>query len=274
MARYRFALRPRWILSHVLIVLLVVTMVNLGFWQLRRLHEKQSHNAAVARNEAVAVAPIESILKPDDSTSQGGRLAFRRTTATGTYDTANEVIVRARSLNERPGVWVASPLRLPDGTGVIVVRGFLPSQGTLQAVPAPAEPPSGTVTVQGLVQETQTRGLIGPTDPEGVRLTDIARVDVERLQQQVPYHLYPVWVQLTSSSPAQAGTEPELLPPPVLDEGPHFSYAVQWFIFSTIAVIGYPLILRRSARNRELEADDDTDVDDESESELVGDPRR
>jgi cytochrome oxidase assembly protein ShyY1 len=255
----------------VLIVLIVVTMVNLGFWQLRRLHEKKSYNAGIERNEAVPAAPIGSILKPDDPTSRGSDLAFRRVSATGSYDTANEVIVRARSFNERPGVWVASPLRLPDGNGVIVVRGFLPSQGTLQAVPADAEPSSGQVTVDGLVQETQTRGLIGPTDPSGVRLSDIARVDVERLQQQVPYHLYPVWLQLTSSSPAQAGSEPEVLPPPTLDEGPHFSYAVQWFIFSTIAVIGYPLILRRAARNRELAADDDTDDEDETESELVGD---
>lgn len=267
MARYRFALRPRWILSHVLIVLLVVTMVNLGFWQLRRLHEKQAHNAVVERNEAVPVANIESLLQPGDPTSRGSELAFRRVSAAGTYDTGNEVIVRARSLNERPGVWVASPLRLADGNGVIVVRGFLPTQGTLQAVPADAEPPRGPVTVQGLVQETQTRGLIGPTDPGGVRLTDVARVDVERLQQQVPYHLYPVWLQLTSSSPAQAGSEPEVLPPPTLDEGPHFSYAVQWFIFSTIAVIGYPLILRRSARNRELAEDDDDDTGSESDSE-------
>jgi len=264
MARYRFALRPRWILSHVLILLLVVTMVNLGFWQLRRLHEKQSYNAGVERNEAVPAADIGAVLKPDDPTSRGSDLAFRRVSATGTYDTSNEVIVRARSSNSRPGVWVASPLRLANGDGVIVIRGFLPSQGTLDAVPAGAEPPSGPVKIEGLVQETQTKGLFGPTDPGGVRLTDIARVDVERLQQQVPYRLYPVWVQLTSSSPAQAGGEPEILPPPVLDEGPHFSYAVQWFIFSTIAVIGYPLILRRSARNRELAEDDDADDDDES----------
>ena len=267
MARYRFALRPKWILSHVLVLLLIVVMINLGFWQLRRLDEKKTHNAAVRRNEAVAVAPIETILQPSDPTSRGSELAFRRVTATGTYDTSNEVIVRARSSNSRPGVWVATPLRLPTGDGVIVVRGFLPTQGTPDAVPSGAEPPSGPVSVEGLVQETQTKGLFGPTDPGGVRLSDIARVDVERLQQQVPYHLYPVWLQLTSSSPAQVGGEPEVLPPPTLDEGPHFSYAIQWFIFSTIAAVGYPLILRRSARNRELAEGDD--VDGETESVLL-----
>ena len=240
----------------MLVVLLVIVMINLGFWQLRRLDEKRTHNSGVRRNEAVAVAPIDRVVQPNDPTSRGSEVAYRRVSVTGSYDTGNEVIVRARSLNERPGVWVATPVRLADGTGVVVVRGFLPTQGTLEAVPSDAEPPSGPVTVEGLVQETQTRGVLGPTDPGGVRLTDIARVDVERLQQQIPYHLYPVWVQLTSSNPAQSGGEPEILPPPTLDEGPHLSYAVQWFIFSTIAVVGYPLILRRSARNRERAADD------------------
>lgn len=260
MARYRFALRPKWILSHVLVLVLVVVMINLGFWQLRRLDEKKAYNASVRANESLAVAPIDSLSHPNDPSSRGKDLAFRRVTVTGTYDTTNEVIIRARSLNERPGVWVATPLRLANGDAVLVVRGFLPTQGTPDAVPADAEPPTGQVAVEGLVQETQTRGTFGPTDPEG-RLINMARVDVARLQKQVPYPLYPVYVQLKSSQPEQAGAEPELLPEPVLDEGPHLSYAVQWFIFSTIAIVGYPLILRRSARNRGL-LESDGGVDD------------
>ena len=38
-------------------------------------------------------------------------------------------------------------------------------------------------------------------------------------------------------------------PRPPLDEGPHRSYAWQWAIFSVIAVVGYPLALRRRARS-------------------------
>jgi cytochrome oxidase assembly protein ShyY1 len=267
--RYRFVLRPRWIASHVLVLVLIVVMVNLGFWQLRRLDEKKTNNAAVRANEALAIAPVDSMVRPDDPTSRGKDLAFRRVTVTGTYDTRNEVIVRARSLNERPGVWVATPVRLASGDAVVVVRGFLPTQGTPDKVPAEAEPPTGQVTIEGLLQETQTRGLFGPTDPDGP-LINIARVDVERLQQQVPYRLYPAYVQLKSSNPAQPGTEPEVLPEPALDEGPHLGYAVQWFIFSTIAMIGYPLIIRRSARNRD--DDDGTTLDDVPERLHAGVP--
>jgi surfeit locus 1 family protein len=235
----------------VLVLLLVVVMINLGFWQLRRLDERKAYNRSVRVNESQPVAPLDEVIQPNDPSSRGGDLAFRRVTVTGTYDTANEVIIRARTLNDRPGVWVATPLRLSSGDAVVVLRGFLPTQGTPDKVPADAEPPATTVTVDGLLQGTQTKGTFGATDPSTGHLTTLARVDVERLQQQVPYNLYPAYLQLQRSDPAQSGPEPEVLPEPVLDEGPHLSYAIQWFIFSTIAVIGYPLILRRSARNRE-----------------------
>jgi hypothetical protein len=38
--------------------------------------------------------------------------------------------------------------------------------------------------------------------------------------------------------------------PPVLDDGPHLNYAGQWFIFATLTCIVYPLLVRRTARQR------------------------
>ena len=260
MSSYRFALRPKWILSHVLIVLLVVVMVNLGFWQLRRLHEKQAANRAVVANTARPEVAVGDILRPGDDFAAGSASAFRRVTATGVYDVTNEVVVRARSLNEHPGVWVLTPLRLPDGTALIVNRGFLPTAGTPDAVPADAEPPAGTVTVHGLVQATETHGTFGATDPADGRLFDLARADIARIAKQTGYPLFPAYLQLKASEPTQAGSFPTPLPDPTLDEGPHLSYAIQWFLFSTIAVVGYPLILRRRARNG-----DETPVDEDDE---------
>lgn len=257
MKRYRFALRPLWLLSHVLVAALVVLMINLGFWQLRRLDEKKGFNASVRANQSQPAAPV------DDVTGDPSAIAFRRVTATGTYDVDNEVIIRARSLDERPGVWVVTPLRPRAGEAVLVLRGFVPSQGTLESVPADAKPPSGEVTIEGLLQETQTKGVFGATDPATGRLSNLARVDVDRIEQQLGYEVNPMYVQLTSSSPAPAQM-PEIVPEPALDEGPHLGYAVQWFIFSMIAGVGYPLILRRSARNREDDAESDGEREDEA----------
>ena len=65
--------------------------------------------------------------------------------------------------------------------------------------------------------------------------------------------LYPISVDLTSQDPAQIGLLPVAIPPPVLDEGPHLNYAGQWFIFATLTVIVYPLLMRRLARNKGAE---------------------
>ena len=50
---WRFALTPKWIIRHVLVVALVVAMISLGFWQLRRLDEKRDHKAVVEARQAV-----------------------------------------------------------------------------------------------------------------------------------------------------------------------------------------------------------------------------
>ena len=41
---------------------------------------------------------------------------------------------------------------------------------------------------------------------------------------------------------------PIAAPPPALPEGPHLGYAVQWFLFAGVVVVGYPLLLRRVTR--------------------------
>ena len=250
MTSYRFALRPRWILSHVLVALLVVVMMNLGFWQLRRLDEKRDFNALVRARQAEASVPIESLAGAD-----ADDIAYRAADATGEYDTAHEVMVRGRSLHEQPGVWVLTPLMLDDGSAVVVNRGWIPTQGVPDHVPEDAAPPDRPVSITGIVMKTQTRGRFGPKDPTSGTLTDLARADIERLQQQVPYDLAPVYLQLDEQRPGQASGMPEPLGPPELTEGPHLGYAVQWFIFSAIAVGGYPMILRRKARDLANETD-------------------
>ena len=84
MSRYRFALRPRWILSHLFVIALISAMVWAGFWQLRRLDEKKSRNERVrSRSEQVAV-PAQSLADPGQFEEVPG-LEFRRVTATGRY---------------------------------------------------------------------------------------------------------------------------------------------------------------------------------------------
>jgi surfeit locus 1 family protein len=257
--------RPGWILSHLFVLACVVAFVNLGFWQLRRLDERKEYNAAVTANQSKPVAPITEVLPagPDSEAAAIEAAQYRVVTVTGTYDTADEVLVRNRTLQGLPGFWMLTPLVQADGTAVAVNRGWVPFATTDADGPWPEyAPPEGTVTVTGMIKETvvQSTGLItGATDQAGVRLSTLARVDLERFQQQVDERIYPVSVDLRIQEPAQ-GALPQPVPEPVLDDGPHLSYALQWFIFATLTCIVYPLLLRRTARNKAAEDDDEIDL--------------
>src|SRR5829696_2098830 len=242
----RVLLRPRWLVGTIIAVALVVLFVNLGFWQLRRLDEKRDRNAAIEQRSAVAVQPVDEVVDADTAFDDVGDLVYRRASARGRYDPDGQVEIRSRSLDGRPGLWVVTPLRLDDGTALAVNRGFVPV-----STDAPA-PPSGEVEVTGLLFATQERQGIGPRDPTGDVLPQLSRLDLERLQQQYGPDLYPVWLQLQRSDPpVEEDAVPLLLPEPEQDEGPHLSYAVQWFLFATIGAVGWPLLLRRTAQEDE-----------------------
>ncbi len=277
MSRYRFALRPRWILSHLFVLALVAAMVAACLWQIARLGEKQDRNEVVASRTAEAVVDVASLARPGDFTGAAAA-EYRRVTATGTYRADQEVLVRSRSRDGAPGSWVLTPLELDDGSSVVVNRGWISNSGQLEAVPDRFTAPPGEVTVTGLVRRTETRGSFGPADPDEGTLTNLARADIARLDQQVPEDLLPLYVQLEAQRPpaAAAGDAPTPVPVPALDEGPHLSYAVQWAIFATVALVGYPLILRRRARELEREGPADRiDLDgpDPRDQPAPGDPR-
>jgi cytochrome oxidase assembly protein ShyY1 len=86
----------------------------------------------------------------------------------------------------------------------------------------------------------------------------VTRLDLGALEELWGTDLAPVWLQLSEQDPPQS----ELVNPvplPDLDEGPHLSYAFQWFIFATIGAVGYVVILRRNARAAQTPAEERVD---------------
>ncbi len=211
---YRFLLTPRWIAFHLLVIAGIVLMINLGFWQLRRLDERQAFNAQVAARIDVPPASLDDVLTgadPDD-------VEWRSVMATGAYLPEEELRVVNRSQGGFAGDIVVTPLQLEDGRILFVERGFVP----LGAEAAP--PPSGPVEVIGRLRPSQERRRGQLSDPSTGELTEVQRLDVERLARQVPGQPVPMYVELTSSDPVEAGPYPQPLdrararrrPPPLL----------------------------------------------------------
>ena len=251
---WRFARRPGWILSHLFVLSCVVVFIFLAFWQLDRLHGRRDVNRMIEAREQEAPVPIETLVQPTEPADQANADTFRTVTVTGRYDTANQVLIRNRTRNNSdPGWWLITPLVSSDGTTAVAVnRGWVPYAIDESSSLDQFAPPTGTVTVTGLLMSTQNR-VSGPYDPADGVLHTLSRVDLTRYQHQLPYPIYPVYVSLRSSVPPQDGPLPEPVPTPELGDGPHLNYAGQWLIFATLTVIVYPLLLRRRARDKGVE---------------------
>jgi surfeit locus 1 family protein len=243
-AMLRFLLKPRWIAFTVFAVVVAGVCFRLAFWQLDRLEGRRYYNDLFRAGMTHAPEPIEPLLAapPEDP------LTFRQVSATGRYDAAEETVLYGRPLDGRPGNHVLTPLILDDGRAVIVDRGWVPFEPTYPPVEASA-PPSGTVEITGLLGAGTHLEESPAVQRDGDRITVLSRVDLEALQEQVPYELLPMYVTLRTQHPEQ-GDLPVPEPPPELTDGPHLGYAFQWFAFGTIAVIGWVILVRREALDR------------------------
>jgi surfeit locus 1 family protein len=236
----------------LLVVALVVatTCVALGIWQIARLHQKQQFNAAVRAGMSASPAPVESLLPAGVDPMA---MRYHRAEATGTYDTVHEFVLYGRTQNSQAGNHMLTPLRLADGSAILVDRGWVPL-AVDQPGAAAVAPPAGEVDVEGVLfaSEGDPPGAVGGA----ARETTLAKVDLATIQSQLPYPIAPDYLLLQRQSPAQADGSPVPAPLPRLTEGPHLGYAIQWFTFAIIALAGFVVLALREGRDESTAHDD------------------
>lgn len=240
MAMFAFLRSPKWLFGHALVLAVVVSFTSLGLWQLRRLDEARSHNAHL--EERMAADPVSLGAALDEGAS------FSRVTTRGEYVAEAQTFTAPRGRDGNPGHHVLTPLETPDGT-VLVDRGWVPFER--EGVPAEAvAPPEGEVEVRGLLMPAEEGD---PGEGENVRMIDPAEVE-----DRTGVPLESGYLQLQESEPQVDGA-PLAHAQPVLDEGNHLSYAIQWFLFTGVVLIGYPILIRRTGRERSGAGDGDAE---------------
>lgn len=224
--------------------------VFLGRWQLHRYQDKHAKAELVSRNYQAPPVPLHRLL-PRPTTPFRPSLEWRQVQVEGTYDAAATLLVRNRPHRGQgaQGVYgyeVLVPLRLDDGTALLVDRGWVPS-GTLgndpgaapDAVPAP---PHGRVQVLARLKPTeQAREQRLPPG-------QVASVAVRQIGAHLGLSVYDAYAVLAKEHPSVTPA-PALLDPPVSSggEGINASYAVQWLVFALLG-LGFPLYVARRRR--------------------------
>jgi surfeit locus 1 family protein len=209
--------------------------VRLGIWQLSRLHQRRAANVVTLAARSAPPVPITAGSAGTDT------LGEHYVVAEGRYDHAHEIVLRGEVLEGAPGVEVVTPLLLAEGgPAVLVNRGFLPAPDAVSAVTDGTQEP-GRQTVRGLALPLGS----APGEPmEHAGRMTWRRLDIGALRQRLPYPLLPIYVLQTPDS--SLSMFPRRLEPPPVDEGPHLSYAIQWFLFAGLAAAFAMLVVGRT----------------------------
>ena len=213
-------------LSLVVVSLMVAAIcVRLGVWQLDRLAERRRVNAGLAGKRAIAPVVVVAAATLADSLGQ------QRVVVRGAPDYERERVWSGRTFEGTPGVAIITPVRLADGSAVLVDRGWVPSPDA-RIVDRAAAREGDTLDVVGLaLRAPRARGDADPA----------------ALADSFPYPIASLVVQWLPDSGAwsESPVPVRRWPAPRLDDGPHRSYAIQWFSFAAIAIGGTVALLRK-----------------------------
>lgn len=260
-----FWLTPKWLVGHLLVVSVLVSFSQFGLWQWRRHLDRSERNAVIAARLEQPPQPLAEALAAARAEIAAGAtpeaaLRFRRVVAVGEFEPQDEILRRPVSRDGVPGYHVVTPLRLSDdleGWRVWVERGWV-SDAVTEVPVVSAPPPAGAVAVVGWLRATTTPptgplAAIAPRDPPTGRLVSAYYLDPLRLGDQVAGPL--LEGVLFFEAYAESTTPATPLPPerPEIDPGPHLGYAIQWFSFALITLVGYTALLRKTGRESSSE---------------------
>lgn len=161
---------------------------------------------------------------------------------TGVPDYEHELIYATRTRLGSPGVDLLTPIRRPGtDTAMLVNRGWVysPDGSTIDA----ARWRDRDSVFVGYVEELPSSGGAHFTSRPNV----IARLSYDVVAKALPYPVSPIYVvALAGADTSPAADRIARLTVPPLDEGPHLSYAIQWFGFALVALVGAVFVTRQS----------------------------
>lgn len=212
-------------------ILVIAGLLALGTWQVQRRAWKLD---LIARVDARIHAPPEPapfgklISKQDE---------YRRVSATGRFLAGKDALVQASTVRG-PGWWVMTPLAGDRGT-VLVNRGYVPDR-------APPAPPTGKVTVIGLLRLSEPGGgFLRSNDPGAGRWysRDVAAISRRYGLSTEAYFI-----------DAEAGPEGSGQPIGGLTVvnfmNNHLAYAITWYTLAAMTAAAFLYWIRSLRRNR------------------------
>lgn len=218
----------------VFAVIAAGVFARLGVWQVARLHEKVRRNEEIARQQRSSPVALSAL--PRDT----AEAHYRSATVSGRFDYDQELVLSGRTHQGSPGVNLLTPVRVAGSdTAVLVNRGWVYSPDGSRVDRARwREADTGTVVGYVELYTSDAGATTSAADPRIVR-----RVSRSEIASKIPYPVSPYYLVATGDT--ADGAHPARGEIPALDDGPHRSYAIQWFAFAVIALAGAVMVVLR-----------------------------
>lgn len=249
MKMVRLMLSRKWWWTTLLVLGGIALTIRLGFWQVARYHENTAIAEHLVAMQGASPITLSGKTSPADLTS----MEWRQVRATGTFDYSHQIAIRnqiwVQPWGNDVGYKLVTPLVFPDGSAVLVDRGWIPLADNNPATWSQFDEP-GQSPVNGIIRlstRPEFGGEIVPTLAPGEKVTTFWNlVDINILQKQIPYPLLPVYIQ-QAPDPAYTGMPYKALSQPDQSVTPstNVGYAFTWFSFAALLFGGYPLYLRK-----------------------------
>lgn len=224
------------------LLLLTAVFLALGTWQVQRLFWKLD---LIARVEArIHAAPVPAPARVAWSGVNAKDDEYRRVTATGLFEHGKSALVQAVTALGA-GFWVVTPLRLADGSTILVNRGFVPADKRDPAARAAGEIAAGPVAVTGLLRITEPGGaFLRSNDPAHDRWfsRDVAAIAAARgLADVAPYFIDADGTPNPGGLPVGGLTV-------VAFRNSHLVYALTWYALAAMSAFGVYRVRRLGDR--------------------------
>jgi len=242
------ALRRSLVLPSLFALALFVVLVSLGVWQIERKAWKEGLIATLdARLAAppVALPPPQSWPSLDPAADE-----FRRVKLRVEFPAMSEARLYAsgsaiRDDIKQPGYFVFAPARLPDGSEVVINRGYVedPRPGP-ETKPSPR--PDGPVEIVGVIRFPDKPGWFDTDYSARDQLWFVRDTpDMAARRQWGP--VAPFYIDQETPVPPGGVPKPGQLTVHLRNE--HLQYAITWFGLALVLVVMFGIWVRK--RNRE-----------------------
>jgi surfeit locus 1 family protein len=213
------------VVAAICALLVLALLLSLGVWQLHRLTWKEGLLAQIDQRLNAPATPLPPRAQWSSLSQENDE--YRHVSVTGRFEHDNEAYVfrTAGSGLGEAGFLVLTPLRLADGSRILVNRGFVPERLRDPATRAAGQT-RGNVTVAGALRWPEARNLFTPGDEPARHVwytrDPISMARALNLADAAPFSL-DADASSDQSQPLHGGATVVNL------SNDHLSYAVTWF---------------------------------------------